>query len=714
MTAPLQSPTWYRVADLRPRLRSHAQIHRQSFRGQVWYVLQDQASGRFHRFTPAAHLVISLMDGHRSVQEIWDLACGQLGDEVLTQEQVIQLLAQLYRGDVLHGDVPPDMAEASDRSERMRRRKLVMTFLNPLAVRIPVLDPDRFLSATSFLVRPFFSWFGVLLILGLIGTAAVLAVMHWGDLTENVVDRVLAAESLILILVAYPLVKALHELGHGYAVKHWGGEVHEMGLMFLVFMPVPYVDASASSAFRQKWRRALVGAAGIIVELMLASLALLVWLNAEPGLVRVFAFNVMLIGGVSTLLFNGNPLLRFDGYYVFADLVGIPNLGVRSNRYLGYLIQRYLFGVLHARSPVSAPGEAAWFLVYGIAAFVYRLFIMVAIVFFVAGQFFVVGVLLAIWACLLMYVLPLLKGLRFLATSPALAQTRGRAVAACLAVVGAVAALFFALPLPHATIAEGVVWVPGEGVVHANSEGTVVEILARPNQKVAAGEPLLRMEDPLLTARLRVLEAEVRELRLRFAALHMADRAEAKIIQEQLRHAEADLDLNRRRAEGLLVRSPTEGFFFLPRARDLPGRFLPKGTQLAYVVEPGRPLVRVLVPQDVIDLVRQRTQGVAVRLADRLPEVFEARIEREVPAASSQLPSAALSTQGGGDIALDPSTESGQALESYFQFELSLDRLVGADSLGERAYVRFDHGSEPLAARIYRGLRQLFLRQFHV
>ena len=618
MTASLYSPTWYRVADLKPRLRSHTRIHRQSFRGQVWYVLQDRASGRFHRFSPAAHLVISLMDGKRSVQEIWDLACGELGDEVLTQEQTIQLLAQLYRCDVLHGDVPPDLAELAGRAERLRRRKLLMTFLNPLAVRIPVLDPDRFLSATLFLVRPLFSWFGVLLILGLVGSAAVLAGVHWSELTENVTDRVLSAESLRLMLVAYPMIKALHELGHGYAVKHWGGEVHEMGLMFLVFMPVPYVDASAATAFREKRRRALVGAAGIIVELVVASLALFVWLNVEAGLVRVFAFNVMLIGGISTLLFNGNPLLRFDGYYVFADLVEIPNLGVRANRHLGYLIQRYLFGIRGARSPVSAPREGPWFVVYGISAFVYRLFIMVAIVLFVATKFFFVGVLLALWACLLMYVLPLLKGLRFLLTSPALERTRGRAVAVCLGFLALVGAGLLALPLPYATLAEGVVWVPGTGVVNAGTEGTVVTLLAEPNQSVAPGQALLRLEDPLLASRLRVLEAEVRELRLRFAALNMADRAEANIIQEQLNHAEADLALHRRRAGELVVRSPAQGRFYLPRAADLAGRFIGKGTTLGYVADPQRPILRVLVPQDVIDLVRQRTEAVQVRCADRL------------------------------------------------------------------------------------------------
>ena len=106
-------------------------------------------------------------------------------------------------------------------------------------------------------------------------------------------------------------MKALHELGHSYAVKRWGGEVHEIGIMFLVFMPVPYVDASESAGFQSKWQRAFVGAAGILVEIFLASLALFIWLNAEEGLVRAFAFNVMLIGGVSTLFFNGNPLLRF-------------------------------------------------------------------------------------------------------------------------------------------------------------------------------------------------------------------------------------------------------------------------------------------------------------------------------------------------------------------------------------------------------------------
>jgi putative peptide zinc metalloprotease protein len=703
------------VAQLKPRLRSHAKIHRQHFRGQLWYVLQDQASGRFHRFSPSANLVVSLMDGKRTVQEIWDLACSRLDEDILTQDETIRLLAQLHQSDVLHGDVPPDLVEMSERAGKQRRRKLLLSFLNPLAVRIPLIDPERFLSSTFPLIRPLFTWFGGALLLGVIIAAVVQAGVHWSELTENITDRVLAAESILLLVITYPFVKALHELGHGYAVKNWGGEVHEMGIMFLVLMPVPYVDASAAAAFREKWRRALVGAAGIIVELFLAAIALFVWLNVEPGLVRAFAFNVMLIGGASTLLFNGNPLLRFDGYYVLADVLEIPNLGQRSNRYLGYLAQRYLFGVSDAISPVMSRGEGRWFVFYGIAAFCYRLFIMVVIVLFIATKFFVIGVLLAIWSCALMYGLPLVKGLWFLLTNPALRRRRARAFAALGASVAVVVGAGLTLPVPYGTVSEGVLWTPGDTVIHARTEGFVAEVLAEPNGVVTAGEPLIRIEDPFLGARVRVLEAQVRELELRFEAVYVEDRAEAKIIQERLKHARAELELNRQRFEDLLVRSPAEGEFILPRAADLPGRYVKKGETLGYVADFVNPIARVVVDQDVIDLVRRRTRAIEVRLVDRLWNVALAEIAFEIPSATDRLPSLALSTAGGGKVVMDPSAPEGtKTLDRFFQLELRLASSVPISTIGSRVYVRFDHGTEALAWRLYRNVRQLFLKRFNV
>lgn len=649
------------------------------------------------------------------MQAIWDQACTALGDDVLTQDEMIKLLAQLHSSDVLTGDVPPDLDEISERATKQRRRKLTMSFINPLAIRIPVLDPDKFLTATMPMVRGLFGWFGLLLFVSVVGYALLLAGVHWTELTENITDRVLAAESLLMLLFTYPLVKALHELGHGYAVKRWGGEVHEIGIMFLVFMPVPYVDASNASAFQEKWRRALVGSAGILVEVFLASLAMFVWVNVDEGLVRAFAFNVMIIGGVSTLFFNGNPLLKFDGYYVLTDVIEIPNLGIRGNRYIGYLIQRYLFGVKDAESPVTARGEAPWLFCYSIASFCYRLFIVTFIVSFVAMKFFVVGVILAFWSVFLMLILPFSKQVWFLFTSPVLYSCRRRAITASAAVLSLCAIFLLLIPLPHATVAEGVVWTPGEAVVHARAEGVVVDVLVEPNTYVNKGVVLVRMEDPLLDAHVGILSARVDELELRYAVTGVTDQVEANIVREQLRHARADLDLARQKQHDLLVTSTSDGKFILPHAVDLPGRFLRKGEVLGYITRQEDVVVRVIVDEDLAELVRERAKRVDIRFLKRMSSMVPAVIEREVPELSDTLPSMALSTVGGGEIIVDPTDANRmKALANLLHLEVRPLEAIPVTLLGERAYVRFVHGAEPLAGRMYRAIRQAFLRQFSV
>ena len=273
------------------------------------------------------------MNGERSLQEIWDTVCDQLGDDAPTQDETIQLLARLHASDLLQADVPPDSLELFRRFERDERSRRWRRFANPLSVRFPLLDPERFLTWALPAVQPLFGRLGFAVWLAVVFAASLLAGAHWHDLTHELADRALAPENLLILALVYPLVKALHECGHGFATKVWGGEVHEAGIVLLVLMPIPYVDASASTAFRSRRRRIVVSAAGMMVELFLAALALFVWLLVEPGTVRDAAWNVMLIGSLSTLLFNGNPLLRFDGYYVLADAVEIPNLKARSTQY---------------------------------------------------------------------------------------------------------------------------------------------------------------------------------------------------------------------------------------------------------------------------------------------------------------------------------------------------------------------------------------------
>ena len=341
MSESLFSPSWYRVADLRPRLRHHIQLHRHEYRGQVWYIMQDQVAGRSQRFSPAAYQFIGLMNGVNTVKQLWDVTNEQEGDAAPTQEEVIRLLGQLHSSDALICDVPPDSRELFRRFQRHEKMKWKSRFWSPLAVKFPFWDPEDFLERTLPLIKPLLSRAGFVIWLLVVLFAAISAIVNWDALTKDAIDRALTPNNLLILWFIYPVVKAIHELAHGYVIKRYGGEVHEIGIMLLVLVPVPYVDASSSWGFRDKRQRMLVSAAGIMAELLMGSIALFVWINVQPGVVHVVAYNVILICGISTILFNGNPLLRFDGYYVLSDGIEIPNLGTRSNNYLGYLIQRY-------------------------------------------------------------------------------------------------------------------------------------------------------------------------------------------------------------------------------------------------------------------------------------------------------------------------------------------------------------------------------------
>ncbi len=715
MSSSLYSPSWYRVVDLKPRLRAHTEIHRQRFRGAVWYLLQDHQTGHFHRLSPAAHLVLCLMDGRRTVREIWTRVAEMLDEDQPTQEEIIRLLAQLHGADLLLGELPPNMEELNERAGNHARRALMTQIRNPLALRFPLLDPDAFLAATLPLIRPLFTTAGLIGWIALVTTGIAMGAMNIGALTGNLDDQLLTTQNVALMLLAYPLVKAFHELGHAYATKVWGGEIHEIGVMLLIFVPVPYVDASASAAFRNKWTRAAVGAAGIMVEAGLASIALLVWIAAEPGLVRAFAFNVILIGGVSTLLFNGNPLLKFDGYYVLSDLLEIPNLGSRANKYLVYLVQRYAFGIGGISSPATARGEAGWFLVYALSAAIYRLSILLTIALYVASKLFFVGIALAIASVATTLLWPVVKVVRFVAASPQLYRHRGRAILTSSAILAAALLLLLAIPLPYNTMAQGVVWVGDQSAVRAMSDGFIAAVPVANGSWVEAGTTLVAGEDGVLVETTAVIEKHLDELHLRLEAALPHDIVQANILREQVRLTEGQLDLSRRHLADLDLKASKRGQFLVTGEADLPGRFLHKGDIVGYVVGEDDPVVRVVVPQNDIDPVRRNVVKVEVRPADDIGHALPASILREVPSATAEIPHLALSTVGGGQVLLDPSkADHPKPLESLFQFDLRVAGGMGRSRLGGRVYVRFEHPPEPIAYRIGRAVRQLFLRQLNV
>lgn len=700
------------MAALKPRLGPHVSVYPQDYRGERWYVLHDRSNGRHLRLSESGWMFIGRLDGSSSVAEIHERVQRQAGDLAPDRDDILLLLTQLFAIDALRGNLPADGREYLARLQNQRRVKRQRSLMNPLAIRLPLLNPDAFLNRFVPWIRPVFSTWGLVLWLLLMVVAGLLGFVNLDALVGETHKDILAPGNVISMLLVYLVIKTVHELAHAFAVKVWGGAVHEMGITLLVLAPVPYVDASAAWAFRERGKRMLVGAAGIIAELSIAALSLFVWVAVEPGWLRDLAFNALLIGTVSTLLFNANPLLRFDGYYVLQDLVEIPNLYSRSSRYYLYLVQRYLFGDATARTPVSSPGEVRWFVLYGPASLVYRLIVLVTIVLYLAEHYLFVGVALGSWAVATQLVMPIARGLRYVATAPALTARRRRAVLVTglgLAIPGAG---LFLLPVPLNTLAQGVVWVPDQAQVYASVDGLVSQVHVPTGDRVHAGDALISLDSPSLRTRIEVLEARVKELKLEAAAQQMRERVQSQIVLDELAVVESELVTLERDCDALTVRSGADGVFVVPGTRALEGRYLRRGELVGYVVDAGSRVVTAVLPQADIGLVRRGVRRVQARFAERPDHPVDVTLLREVPAGRLNLPSAALGAAGGGEIAVHGSDRAGvTAAENVFVVELGLPDGIALAGLGERAYVRFEHGSEPLARQWLRSGRQLLLNR---
>ena len=708
----LLSEHWHAVRHLRPRLRDGVQPLHRRLRKRSWVLLADPTTQRFHRMTPEVWQLIARCDGRRTLDEVWDEACAAAGPvgESVSQHELVQLISALHGNDLLQTQVSPDAAEVFERFERQRKARWRQNWLNPMSLRLPLLHPDAWFSRRAALARALFSpWVG-LLWLAWVLPAAVLGVQHWGALTENLSDRVLSASNLALLWLTYPAIKAVHECAHGLAVKAWGGAVREVGLMFILFTPVPYVDASASYRFASKWARAQVAAAGIMAELVLGALALYVWLLAEPGLTTALAFNVVAIAGISTVLVNGNPLMRYDGYFIATDLLEMPNLAQRAQAYWVYLSDRYLFGARDAEPPTASQGERRVLALYGAVAPVYRLSISIGLIWFVAGEYLLVGAAMALLTAWQALVLPLWKAWRHVAEGASLARRRGPARRRSFALAVAGVALLGLLPLPFHSVHQGVVWLPDEAIVRAQTAGLVQAAPAEPGAQVQPGDALLALENLPLQAEMTAAAAALAQTQARLRRAEVDEPVRAEPLRSELAARQARFDEAQNRLRLLQVQAATAGQW-LPAAPTEPvGRAVRRGEVLGYLVAGATDRVRVAVTQEDADLVKTRLRAVQVRSLHQPLAAIDAQVRREVPGGGYELVSPALGSSAGGEIAVDPAKEGGtHSLRRVFDIELQLATPSPGAVFGDRVQVRFDLGTAPLAEQGLLRLRQAFL-----
>lgn len=705
--APLFFDEWYLFSHLRFSLLSNAQLVRQYNRGVVEYIILNKLDGQVFRLSEEAYQFVGRLDGSRSVNDAWYQTMDVLGDDVLSQREAANLLSQLYKSGLVRTSDSPNH-EVYEEEVRNRKRKQILAKLkSPLAIKVPLFDPNRFLDKTRWVSSVFINPVSVVLFLLLLATALIQFVAHFDEFANATTTSLLSLENLLLITLLYPLVKTVHEFGHAYFVKHWGGEVHEMGVMFLVFFPIPYVDASASMSFASKYPRMWVGLAGILVEMGITAIALHLFVLADVGVVKAVAYNLILICGVSTLIFNGNPLLKFDAYYVLSDWWEEPNLQKVSQSQLGYLLKRYVMGILEAQGRHRSVGKNVRLVIYAVASFLYRMSIMVTIAVWVATEYFFFGILLGAMSIFFGFALPLWK---FLIAPMKDSELRSNPIRTLFFYCALFAGLIWLVgfwPAPKTVTVDGLVKPADSALLRSGLSGELI-YYQRLSGEVVKGSQVAVISSAVLDEAKQILEN--RQATAKLVTQLSTDSNEIRQAQLTERWIDAQLgEIDSRLTEGVVQVSRSG--YWLPLQERLPGSFVNQGDLLGYLLDgtPGK-IVSLVPEEDVESLL-----GSMVRLirSSDVKQSIPSQITNLSPTGSRVVEDERFTVTGGGKIAVQQDDEGRSvAARAYVGVEIYLPFAV--EYVDERVLVQLELNSEPLIYRWIQALRRSFLTLFGV
>lgn len=698
----LRHPDWHLLSDQCFRRRAAVETSHQMFRGDAFIVLSDTVTGQHLRLTERAQELWQMFDGRSTLDDIWAVLMRRPAIAP-TQGELVDWVMQLVGSGLLLSDHDLDPQHLSDRTGKRRTAAVEQRFISPLAVKVKLFDPSALVRVTYPFVSLLFTPLGGLTIAALVVTAIIMAMMNAETLLQTTDQSLISQGGLLSLALAYPIMKGLHELAHCYALKRFGGEVREFGVMLLVMFPVPYVEASAASTLPSKYARMIVGAAGIVAEVLIASIAMIVWLQIEPGLERALLFNFVLIGSISTIVFNGNPLLKFDAYFVLADWLEMPNLAQRSGEYLQ---DRFLSRVIGLRQEVEPrPGEARILAIYGVASLGYRLLLTMTIALIVSSWFYIFGILLAAWAIIMGVFWPLFKvvkkGVRMARVQN---RTRRASVRLVLFLVVSIGLLAF-VPLPFFARGEGrIVPLPG-AEVSAATAGLLSLSEAGEGAMVTRGATLVELSNPVQSARRDALSMNVAFLEdaLERSGLGVAERQR---FERELEVARASLANAQVLEDALAVRSPLDGrLSWTAGQAPTPGTFVFRGDRLGYVISPDALQIVAAIPAAYSG----RADG-AASVEFRLPDeqTFTVPFARErVVDVGQQVPPELLSSVG-GPVPEQPGNP-GMALDSRWIIWAAPDRDL-SQWAGAHVEARVDLGRASALAQAQFHLRRLFLR----
>ena len=720
------------------RMRADLEVVQQTWQGRTCWVIKDPLALKYYRFEDEEYALLSWLDGRTSLNELRERFEREFAPQKLTIPPLQHLLTMLHRSNLLVSLAAGQGESLQQRQERLAKQRFWAAASNPLAFKFRGIDPDALLTVLN-------AWFGWLfaplaIVAGLCFalSAALLIAVQWQDFSNRLPGfrEFFSVNNWLLLAVIMSAVKMLHEFGHGVSCRRYGGQSHELGLMLLVFTPCLYCNVTDAWIIPSKWRRAMIGAAGMYIELLLAAACTWIWWCTQPGLVNHLCINTMFVCSVSTLMFNANPLMRYDGYYILCDLLEIPNLRQKANSLVQSKAASWLLGLPENHDPFLPARGRVWFVLFPVASTVYGWLVTFSILWFLTQVFKpygleVLGQGLVVSSLLLMVLLPAWRLIQQWRTPGRRSRMKpSRVLISSVAAVGLVAAIV-CVPVPHWITVPVLLQPRGAEAIYVEVPGEVAEVWQE-RGPVAQGQPLARLTNldaqiaaQKLRARRDELATRIDGLRQRAhtdnqAILELSQTEEAlAAVAEQLQQRETEL-------KKLTILAPFAGQFLPPPERSEPaskvtlaswhgrplatknrGAFLEKGTLLGKLVPTGQFEAVLAIDQNSMEFIRPG-QTVEIMLDQWPGYKVRGSIEHLSEQPWSALPPS-LSTKSGGRVATHTGADGAEhPLSEMYQASVPLaetdDRWV-AEGTG---VARIQAGSLTLAQHAWRMICRTF------
>ncbi len=686
-----------------PKLRDDLKITLLEGSSTDTYVIEDPLRNNFYKIGGREYRFLCHLDGIKSGVML------QKSD--VTEEEAMTILQWLGSKQLLQKQDEEVMQEL-EHAERQGGKKSLLARLNLISFRIPLCNPDPFLDRfnryLTWLAGPLFFVFWSL-------TALVAQGVLLSNWSHFLVQRTgfFSPLNLVLLAIIWIVLKFLHELSHAIACKRYGGGVYELGVLFILFIPLTYVNASSSWSFSSRWQRIHVAVAGIYIELFGAWLAILYWATHMETVGGMIAYNTVLIAGVSSLLFNANPLMRFDGYYVLSDITAIPNLYFRGLAAVRMAATKFWLGITEN---TESQTSTLFIKTYGVGVYCWRILILCSLGYLASKMFSGWGLLLTMIATVGWLYQPIAG---FISKIPQYRTQNPRFLSHLIlriALVGGLATLLlFGISWKKTIAIPAVVLFEEQYSIRAETSGFVKTIFVSPGDQVQEGEPLLLLENNDLQNMTKLITFETQIIDVEERRAHVQRQyGELQILEERqqllaARHTNIEAD-----RQALSIVSPGSGMVVGEQLESLVGTFVSKGQELFLVVKPnGKQLVASVSQDDVKAFLDHIGKQVTIDMRASGLGDFSAVIEKVAPTASRNLLHFSLAANYGGPFDVKPSTDTEQGLVLFaprFTVTLQLpDKKKQALRSGQQARVLIAGTSRTPATIIWKSIRGWFL-----